>query len=107
MPKKPSRARIRAMIEEATVDAYDRSEQITGWATMVEDQLELPFDTQILGVDVEVVAVDVTQDDSLVAVCKRGRMKQRVSLTELPLPTPRPRGVEWIEAYCAWAEGSW
>jgi hypothetical protein len=107
MPKKPSRSRIRAMIEEATVDAYDHGEQITGWVVALEHALDLPFDTKVLGVVVEVVGVEVSRDESLLAVCRRGRAKQRVPLADLPLPTPAPRGAEWIEAYRAWTDGSW
>ena len=32
-----SKARLAAMIEEATVDAYGDSEQTTGWYTMLEE----------------------------------------------------------------------
>ena len=42
------------MAEEATVDAYDESEQATGWFTMFEEHFDLPFDTKVLGVDVTV-----------------------------------------------------
>jgi hypothetical protein len=37
-----SKARLAAMIEEATVDAYDESEQATGWFAM------FPLDVSIL-----------------------------------------------------------
>jgi len=40
-----------------------------------------------------------------VAVCQRGGLKQKLPLLELPLPTPRPAGSEWIEAYRHWARG--
>ena len=106
-PKKPTRARIREMIEAATVDAYDRSEQVTGFMTMLENELALPFETNVLGVTVKVTGIDVSRDETLVAICERGRTKQRVALGDLPLPTPRPRGAEWIDAYRAWLEGSW
>jgi len=36
MASRLSKARLAAMIEEATVDAYGESEQITGWYTMIE-----------------------------------------------------------------------
>jgi len=29
----------------------------------------------------------------------RGRERQSVPILDLPLPSPRPEGVEWIEAY--------
>jgi hypothetical protein len=105
--QKPTRARIRKLIEEATVDAYNRSEQVTGFMTMLENDLELPFETSVLGATVKVTGIDVTRDDALVAICARGRTKQRIGLSDLPLPSKRPRGAEWIDAYRAWLEGSW
>ena len=36
------------MIEEATVDCYNESEQITGWFTMIEENLAVPFETIVL-----------------------------------------------------------
>jgi hypothetical protein len=32
------------MIKEATVDAYGESEQVTGWFTMLENNLAVPFE---------------------------------------------------------------
>ena len=104
---KLSRARLREMIEEATVDAYNESEQATGWACVLEDKLELPFETIVLGVAVQVVGMEVNKDNSIVAVCQRGGSKQRIPLADLPLPTKRLKGAEWIEAYKRWLKGSW
>jgi hypothetical protein len=93
------------MIEEATVDAYGDSEQITGWYTMLEEHLALPFETTVLGVVVKVVALDLRGDHDIVAICKRGRERQSVPILDLPLPSRRPEGVEWIEAYRHWSGG--
>ncbi len=38
-PSRISKARLAAMIEEATVDSYGDSEQTTGWYTMLEEHL--------------------------------------------------------------------
>jgi hypothetical protein len=35
----------------------------------------LPFETEILGVTVIVEKIDITQDDQLVAVCRRNKTK--------------------------------
>jgi pimeloyl-ACP methyl ester carboxylesterase len=35
------------MIEQATVDAYNESEQITGWFTMIDENLAVPFETAL------------------------------------------------------------
>ena len=40
-----SKARLEEMIEQATVDAYNESEQITGWFTMIDENLAVPFET--------------------------------------------------------------
>ncbi len=37
------------MIAEAVVDAYGESAQIVGFCAMLEDNLTVPFDTEILG----------------------------------------------------------
>jgi len=91
------------MIEEAIVDAYGSSEQITGFYTMLDEHLAVPFKTVVLGVAATVTRVDVTTDGQIVAVCVRGRSRQRIPILDLPLPDPPPPGAEWIEAYRRWA----
>ncbi|MBM0257088.1 calcium-binding protein [Micromonospora sp. 4G55] len=95
-------AALEAMIEEATVDAYGDDEQLTGLFTMIEEQLAVPFNTTVLGVAVTVRKIDLAAD-SIVAVCARGRHRQRIGLLDLPLPTPAPDGAGWIDAYRYWA----
>jgi hypothetical protein len=99
-------ARLDQMIEEAIVDAYGESEQITGFYTMLEDNLAVPFQTDILGVEVTVERVDMTDDEQLVAVCARGKSRQRIPVLDLPLPDPPPKGAEWIDAFRRWARRS-
>jgi hypothetical protein len=94
--------RIRALIAEATVDAHDESEQAMGFFSVLEEELMLPFKTEVLGVEVVVQDIGMTDDDQIVAVCERGNAKQRIRLHELPLPDPPPKGAEWIEAYRRW-----
>ncbi len=36
-----------ALVEEATVDAYGDDEQLGGFAVMIEDNLEVPFETTV------------------------------------------------------------
>lgn len=86
--KGPSTAKLDKMIEEAIVDAYGESEQIIGFYTMLEDNLTVPFRTEMLGVEVTVERIDMTDDERIVAVCSRGKSRQRVSILDLPLPNP-------------------
>ncbi len=90
------------MIEQATVDAYDESEQITGWFTMIEENMAVPFETMVLGVSVTVERIDLNRSEQIVAVCRRGRDRQALPILDLPLPAPPPDGAEWIEAYRKW-----
>ena len=101
-----STARLHELIEEALMDANGESEQATGFYTMLENDLRLPFETQILGVTVTVASIEITDDDQLMAVCRKGNARQRIALSELPLPSPAPEGAEWILAYRYWRTGS-
>lgn len=53
-PWPPSRTQLDALIADAIVDAYDDSEQRTGFYTMIDNNLALPFETAVLGVPVTV-----------------------------------------------------
>lgn len=99
----PERSRLTALIAEATVDAYNESEQRMGFYATLEEHLDLPFEATVLGVDVVVERVDLTDDDQIVAICRRDRSKQAIPILELPLPMPRPAGAEWIDAYRRWS----
>jgi hypothetical protein len=106
-PKKgaiPSKAaHLDNLIAEATVDCYNESEAASGIFTVMEENLAVPFKTTILGVEVTVDQIDMNEAEEIVAVCRRGRDRQRIPVLDLPLPEPRPRGAEWIDAYRRWA----
>jgi hypothetical protein len=101
-PSKLSKDVLERMVEEATVDANGESEQVTGFYTMLENDLELPFNTAVLGVEVTVERIDLTDDDHIVVVCRRAKELQRMPILDLPLPEPPPKGWDWIEAYRHW-----
>ena len=82
-----SRADLEAMIEEATVDAYNEDEQAGGFLSLIQDHLELPFKTEVLGQAVQVVEVDQDDRGGLFAICERGKARQTIRLQDLPLPT--------------------
>jgi hypothetical protein len=96
---------LEALIEEAIIDAYDESEQRVGFLTMLEEHLAVPFATEILGTAVRVDRVTLNDADEIVAICRRGRERQMISLLNLPLPSPPPAGWEWIDAYRHWVRG--
>ncbi|WP_437763428.1 calcium-binding protein [Sorangium sp. So ce281] len=98
-------ARLRKLIEEATVDAYNEEEQRVGFLTMIQEHLGVPFETDVLGVPVQVTGVDFNDADEIVAICKRGALVQRIPVVDLPLPKSPPDGFEWIEAYRFYQRG--
>ncbi len=100
-----SPSRLEGMISEATVDCYNDSEQSMSLFNMIEEKLCMPFSTIVLGMPVSVDTIELNDAAEIVAVCSRGSEKQRIPLLDLPLPSPRPEGAEWIEAYRRWAGG--
>lgn len=101
----PGHARLRALIEEAIVDAYNESEQRTAFYTLLDEHLDVPFETRLLGAAATVERIDMRNDDQIVAICRRGRSRQAIPILDLPLPSPPPAGAEWVEAYRRWAAG--
>jgi hypothetical protein len=97
-------ATLDALIAEATADCDNDSECVTGFYTVLDDHLAMPFATVVLGVDVTVAGIDLTDDDQIMAVCIRGNTAQRIPILDLMLPTPQPDGAEWIAAYRRWVE---
>lgn len=87
------------MIDEATVDCYNESERITGLFTMNDDNLQVLFESLLLGAPAVVERVDMADEDAtIVAVCSRGRHHQRIPILDLLLPDDLPNGWARIEA---------
>jgi Calcium binding len=102
-PSQLSKAKLDALVAEAISDAYDESEQQAGLLTMIQDNLQLPFETTVLGLPVRVQSVGFNKAGEIVAICVRDRHRQAIPIIDLPLPSPPPTGAEWIEAYRRWA----
>jgi hypothetical protein len=100
-----SKAKLEELIEEAVVDAYTEEEQAGGFLTMIQEHLALPFSVRILGADAVVEKIDMARDGRIVAICRRGEVRQKIGILDLPLPTPAPEGTEWIAAYHHWRRG--
>jgi hypothetical protein len=90
------------LIEDATTDAYNESEQAGGFFAMIEENLSLPFTTRVLGQEVTVARVDISSRDQIVAICVHGKSTQAIPILDLPMPDPSPEGAEWIAAYRRW-----
>lgn len=73
--------------EEATTDAYNESEQAGGFFAMIEENLALPFVTQVLGQEVTVAKLDITKRDEIFAIFSCGKATQAIPILDLPMPT--------------------
>jgi hypothetical protein len=81
----PSEAELDDLIAQATVDRYNEDEEPTGFATMIGDNLAVPFETTVLGVTVTVRKINHA-DSGIVAICARGKYRQAIPILDLPLP---------------------
>jgi hypothetical protein len=100
------RLRLKALIEEATVDCYCEEEEHAGLLTMIEDNVECPFRAKVVGEEVVVTGFEWPEAGyGLFAVCERNGRKYLVDINSLEWKRPRPEGFEWIEAYFAWQGG--
>ncbi len=69
---------------------------------MIEENLEMPFETTVLGVQVTVTGITQTES-GIAADCVRDGQHQAIAVLDLPLPEPPPTGAQWIAAYRHWA----
>jgi hypothetical protein len=97
------RARLLALIEEASVDCYDEEEQHMGLMTMIEENVACPFKAKVMGEEVEVVELRCPESGyGLDAVCRFKGKEYKIDINSLEWPKKKPDGFEWIEAYQLW-----
>jgi hypothetical protein len=101
--RRPPDGHLDELIEQAIVDAYTEDEQFSGFHMMISDNLALPFETNVLGLQVTVTEVDLRVGSGIVAICRHGRDRQAIGILDLPMPDPPPHGAEWIDAFRRWA----
>jgi hypothetical protein len=95
--------RLRALIEEATVDCNDESDEHMGFMNMIEENVVCPFPAKVLGEDVEVIQLQSPAAGfGLDAVCRYKGKDYQIDVRSLVFPTVKPKGFEWIEAYRSW-----
>jgi hypothetical protein len=87
---------------ERTWENVKRASTVLGLYTLLSESLAVPFQTVVLGVEVTVEDIDLSDRGEIVAHCTRGGLQQQIGVLDLPLPQPPPDGAEWIEAYRRW-----
>ena len=95
---------VREALSEATTDANDEEEQLTGLLTAIQGELSFPFRGRVLGEEVQVVDVEWPEDDAygLDLVCERNGQRHRVAARNVELLEPLPEGQLFLAAYLDW-----
>lgn len=96
---------VREALDEATVDCYnDEHEQHTGLLTAIDDELQFPFNVQVMGQTVSVVDSAWPQDDpfGLDLVVERDGKQYAIEARSAQLTQPYPEGHLFLAAYLDW-----
>jgi hypothetical protein len=102
---RPDRTRLRALIDQATSDSVDESDEHAGLLSMIREEVTCPFHARVQGEEVECVRFEWPKNGyGLNAVCRSKAKTRVVDIRMLEWVEPRPTGHEWIEAYFAWRD---
>ena len=89
---------VRACIELTLTDAYGEDEQAVAWLTCLEELLGRFKQVKLLGEDVALVSFDLNHN-AVIAVCRKGRQKVRVTLDSIEFPNLAPVERLWLKAW--------
>jgi hypothetical protein len=104
-PDPTDRKKLRALIDQATSDSVDESDEHAGLLSMIREEVICPFPARIGGEDVECVRFEWPRNGyGLNAVCKSKSKTHVVDIGMLEWIEPLPKGHEWIDAYFAWRD---
>jgi len=104
-PGQPDK-KVRAMIDQATRDSMDESDEHAGLLSMIREEVVCPFPARFAGEEVECVRFEWPKNGyGLNAVCSaKGGRTLVVDIGKVEGIEPLPKGHEWIEAYFAWRD---
>ena len=98
-------AKVRALIDRATSDSVDESDEHAGLLSMIREEVVCPFRARVGGEEVECVRFEWPKNGyGLNAVCLAKGETLVVDIAMLEGIDPLPKGHEWIEAYFAWRD---
>lgn len=103
-----NRARLEALIEEATIDCNDEYEQFAGMEATLTDELVFPLKAIALGDPVTVTGIDSKSSFErgiMVTVEKEGT-SYAFPLSELEFVDLDLESEEWIAAFQFWIDGT-
>lgn len=89
---------VQACIDLALTDAYGEEEQAVAWLTCIEEMFRRFKQVKLLGDEVRLVGFDL-RNHAVVAVCKKGDRKVRVTLDSVEFPGLTPTEARWLKAW--------
>ena len=110
---KERKARLEALLAEATVDSYNEDEAFWGVFTTLDDNLKFPLRARALGDDVTLVRLDEKRSGlgrGIIARIRKGDREYSTSLDSLEIIDPDPVSAEWLAVYRYWGgdhDGDW
>ena len=90
-------------IEVATTDAYG-DEQVGSWLTCIEEMFGEHHDVMLLGEKVKIERFD-TEHGAIIAICKKGKLKARVTLDSIVFPKLTATEKLWLKAWGKYSAG--
>ena len=103
-PTKSDR-KLRALIDQATSDSVDESDEHAGLLSTIREEVACPFPARVNGEEVDCVRFEWPKNGyGLNAVCMAKGKTMIVDIAALEVIEPLPKGHEWIEAYFAWRD---
>jgi hypothetical protein len=98
------KADVEEALEDATVDANGEDERHSGLLNAIQDELEFPFQAQVLGEAVTVVDMEWPENDEfgLDLVIERNGQRHRIEARSVKVLPPLPKGHLYLAAYLDW-----
>jgi hypothetical protein len=89
---------VQACIDLALTDAYGPDEQAVAWLTCIEEMFSRLKQVKLMDNDVALVGFDL-RNHAVVAVCRQGKRKARVTLDSVEFPELTPVEKRWLQAW--------
>lgn len=89
------------IIDDATMDTYDISEQVCGFQVLIEDAGICPFSVKLLDQSIKITQIKVMRD-RLVGVYRHNKTRHTIDLLYLEL-NPKMKGYQYLAAYKKWS----
>ena len=89
---------VQACIDLALTDAYGPEEQAVAWLTCIEEMFRRFKQVKLMGNDVVLAGFDLS-NDTVLAVCRQGKCKARVTLDSVEFPALTPVEKRWLRAW--------